>query len=1069
MPAEYDGRSEAGTVTMQETNRGSESRRRRERDQATSAEVLRELLESLPPHSLEAEMSLLGSLILDPKGVAEVLSVVHSPELFYRETHAHIYRAILALYDQHEGWDAVQLLELLRDRGQLEEVGGVDYLKQLAECVPSAVNAPHYARLVASKHRLRALIDASWRIIYDAHNVGQLGPDGVATLLDRAEAEIFEISHDKSIRDVAALADILQEEIERLEALEGKGLTGVPTGYTDLDRMLSGLQPGEMLILAARPSMGKCLAADSEIVLADGSVATIEQICARREGVVPTLGGDYRLTSAAPSDFIDDGVKPVFEVTTRLGRRVVTTLTHPFLTIDGWMPLAEIGVGERVAVPRVLDVFGDEPMRGCEVRLLAYLIGDGGLTGASPRFTNGNPRIAADFAQAVEEYGGLRLTLSSTRAGETPSWRVAADGGAVAAARGRFGESLSAVMTERGVTARAVAAHVGVSAATLTHWTRGRTAPGPAAGLRLCEFLEVAAERLFPDGIEAARRNRPNGLTRWLDGLGLMGCDSATKRVPGAVFGLPREQLALFLNRLFATDGWATVLSSGQAQLGYATVSEGLARQVQHLLLRFGVVASLRQRWVKYRDARRVSWQLDITDARAIERFADEIGVFGKEDRLGAALEAVRGRRYQTNRDLIPVGVWDRIARAKGEWSWAELARRAGCESLHPGRRAPTRDTLGRLAAVLGDSHLAALASSDVYWDEVVSIRALGARQVYDLTVPGTHNFVANDMCVHNTAFALNLAEQAAFGGATPWSAPIGKPAAVAIFSLEMSRGSLAQRLISARSGIDLHHLRTGQMGMEEWNRLNTACGELHEAPIYIDDTPALTVLQLRARARRMVSQFGVQVIIIDYLQLLTSPTAARESRQVEVATISRGIKALARELSVPVVCLAQLNRGTEQREGNRPRMADLRESGSIEQDADVVMLLHREEYYHKGDEEWLADPENEEKIGLAELIIAKQRNGPTGVVKLTWDSRTTRFKSHDPHRHAAQAEGFGGGFNEYSSAAGAAGAGAPEIHTRAQGGPPAFAPGPKAGPAPGFRDGGGPDEFEDDDEIAPF
>jgi len=237
----------------------SQTRRnwKRDPDKPTSAEMLRELVDSLPPHSEEAEMSLLGSLILDPKAVGEVVSIAHGPELFYREGHAQIYKSILALYDQHEGWDAVQLLEMLRDEGKLDEIGGIEYLKQLAESVPSAVNAPHYAKLVSSKHRLRALIDASWRIIYDAHNIGALGPDGVATLLDKAEAEIYEISHDKTIRDVAPLADILQEEIARLEALEGRGLTGVATGYLELDKMLSGLQQGEMLILAARPSMGK--------------------------------------------------------------------------------------------------------------------------------------------------------------------------------------------------------------------------------------------------------------------------------------------------------------------------------------------------------------------------------------------------------------------------------------------------------------------------------------------------------------------------------------------------------------------------------------------------------------------------------------------------------------------------------------------------------------------------------------------------------------------------------------------------------------------------------------------
>src|SRR5690606_30451103 len=175
-------------------------------------------------------------------------------------------------------------------------------------------------------------------------------------------------------------------------------------------------------------------------------------------------------------------------------------------------------------------------------------------------------------------------------------------------------------------------------------------------------------------------------------------------------------------------------------------------------------------------------------------------------------------------------------------------------------------------------------------------------------------------------------------------------------------------------------------------SRLIEACGALGQAPISVDDAPNMTGMQLRARARRMVDRHGVKAIFVDYLQLMTAPGASRESRQVEVSAISRGIKALARELSLPVVCLAQLNRGSESREGNRPRMSDLRESGSIEPDADVVMLLHRESYYHHADPGWLE--ENEDKVNDAELIIAKQRNGPTGVVHLTWDAHTTRFKS---------------------------------------------------------------------------
>jgi replicative DNA helicase len=207
-----------------------------------------------------------------------------------------------------------------------------------------------------------------------------------------------------------------------------------------------------------------------------------------------------------------------------------------------------------------------------------------------------------------------------------------------------------------------------------------------------------------------------------------------------------------------------------------------------------------------------------------------------------------------------------------------------------------------------------------------------------------------------------------------------------------MSRQAVTQRLISAASGVDSNALRSG-VGVN-MAAVVKACGQLTDLPLLIDDSSALSVMELRSRSRRMGRRRDIGCIVIDYLQLLTAPHAARETRQVEVSTISRGIKALAREMDVPIVCLAQLNRASEQREGNRPRMADLRESGSIEQDADVVILLHREEYYHIQDRDWaIANPD---KLGMAELIVAKQRNGPTGTVDLRWDSKTTRFRNKD-------------------------------------------------------------------------
>jgi replicative DNA helicase len=739
-----------------------------------------------------------------------------------------------------------------------------------------------------------------------------------------------------------------------------------------------------------------------------------------------------RLSWTAPGEFIDDGEKPVFEVTTRLGRRVRTTLTHPFLTMHGWRPLSMVRAGEHIAVPRALPTFGTGSIRDCEVKLLAYLIGDGGLTGTTPRFTNSNPRIQADFLASVEAFGGLTTTRSDTRKGEAPSYRIGRDDDAVRAQREHWSRTFALAMQSSPHTQRALARAVGVSPALVTLWMQGSSVPDAPTRAACADALQTPA--LANDNPPQLRFDTPSPLATWLAALGLMHKDAHAKTIPDCIFTLRQDLLALFLNRLFSTDGWATTLATGQVQLGYASVSEKLARQVQHLLLRFGIIASLRQRWVRYRDARRSSWQLDITHAPSIETFIEAIGIFGKEDALTKANAALasrprKGSDAKVNRDLIPVHVWKQIAQAKGDTSWNELARRSGLQhasdatNLHVGKRALTRSRLARLVQGLRTlpqtphqqtltNQLAALATSDIYWDQVVSIEPLGLRRVYDITVPSTHNFIANDVCVHNTALALNLAEQMACGGISSGQTPT-KRVPVGIFSLEMSKQALVQRMLSARSGVQGQLLRGGtRMGDKNLRDLMMAADELKAAPIYIDDSPDLTVLNLRARARRMVAQHGVKAIMIDYLQLMSAPGAARESRQVEVSTISRGVKALARELKVPILCLSQLNRASESREGNRPRMSDLRESGSIEQDADVILLLHREEYYHVQDESW--KQENPDKVGIAEIIIAKQRNGPTGVVKLYWDNNTTRFKNYDSHMQAPA--GVGGGSSEMSN-----------------------------------------------------
>jgi replicative DNA helicase len=231
-----------------------------------------------------------------------------------------------------------------------------------------------------------------------------------------------------------------------------------------------------------------------------------------------------------------------------------------------------------------------------------------------------------------------------------------------------------------------------------------------------------------------------------------------------------------------------------------------------------------------------------------------------------------------------------------------------------------------------------------------------------------------HDIVTHNTALALNIGEHIALAARLP----------VAVFSMEMGAAQLALRLIGSVGRLDQHMLRTGRLGPDDWEKLTNALGRLHEAPILIDETPALNAIEVRSRARRLQKQYGkLGLVIVDYLQLMQA-TSSGENRATEISEISRSLKALAKELKVPVMALSQLNRSLEQRPNKRPVMSDLRESGAIEQDADVILFIYRDEVYN---------PETPDK-GRAEIIIGKQRNGPIGTVNLTFLGEYTRFEN---------------------------------------------------------------------------
>jgi replicative DNA helicase len=249
---------------------------------------------------------------------------------------------------------------------------------------------------------------------------------------------------------------------------------------------------------------------------------------------------------------------------------------------------------------------------------------------------------------------------------------------------------------------------------------------------------------------------------------------------------------------------------------------------------------------------------------------------------------------------------------------------------------------------------------------------------------PGELIIVAGRPSMGKTTFAMNIAENAAIGHRAP----------VAVFSMEMPGEQLAMRMISSLGRIDQHHIRTGQLTDEDWPRITSAVHMLSEAKMYVDDTPALSPSEIRARARRMKRKHGLGLIVIDYLQLM-QVGGSSENRATEISEISRGLKALAKELSVPVIALSQLNRSLEQRTDKRPIMSDLRESGAIEQDADVIVFIYRDEVYN----------EDSPQKGTAEIIIAKQRNGPIGKSMLTFLGKYTKFENFIPEMYSN--EGF--------------------------------------------------------------
>jgi replicative DNA helicase len=806
---------------------------------------------SVPPQNLEAEESVLGAMMISPGAIGAVSEIVDASD-FYRESHAKIYRAAIALYAKGEPVDAITLTDMLEERSELEDVGGRVRLHELAALVPASANASHYARIVRETATLRGLIRAGGEI----SRLGWDRPGEAGDLVDQAESIIFDLSQQRVTGEFTHIDQLLKESFERITQLyeAGVDVTGTPSGYRDIDRLTSGFQPGNLIIIAARPSMGKsalalCMAAnlgvrqgipvgmftlemsksevtqrlmcseakvesqrlrtgklapddwprltaacdklakapiyvddtgsinmmeirsksrrlksrhpDLGLIVVDylqlmSSAGTVEnrvqevsqisrslKILARdlevpiialsqlsraveqrtdkrpilsdlresgclagetrvylpEEGVyrpIRELEGrsgfrvlavdteSWELKPRTVTRAFATGRKPVYRLTTRLGRQIRATANHKFLAFGGWRRLDDLAPGMRIAVPRTLVGPKSETMSDSELALLGHLIGDGCTL----------PRHTIQYTTEDRDLANMVTLLADDVFGDAVAPRVSKE-------RSWYQVYLPAT------------AH-------LTHGVR-------------------------------------NPVAAWLDELGAFGLRSWEKRVPERVFQQSPWGIATFLRHLWATDGllWPGTESSYPA-IRYDSSSEELSRGVVSLLLRLGITARLME--VPMPGKGRASWRVDVqgqNDMLAFLRAIDGVGE-RRANRATAIEDKLVSMRANTNRDGLPKEAWETVVRpamaAAGVTArrlHAEVGNAYCGSSLY--RSGLSRERAARVADIVDSDELRKLARSDVFWDRIVSIEADGEADVYDLTVEGLHNFVAEDMSAHNS------------------------------------------------------------------------------------------------------------------------------------------------------------------------------------------------------------------------------------------------------------------------------------------------------------------------------
>ena len=803
-----------------------------------------------PPQDVAAEQSVLGGMLISKDAIADVIEQLRSND-FYRPAHETIYDAILDLYGRGEPADAITVLGELTKRGEAGRIGGAPYLHELISSVPTAANAGYYARIVRERAILRRLVEAGTRIV----QLGYAADGGdVDEIVNNAQAEVYSVTETRASEDYVVLGEVLGGTVDEIEAAghRGEGMVGVPTGFADLDRLTNGLHPGQMIVIAARPAMGKSTfaidIARSAAIRNNATTCVFSLEMGRNEITMRLLAAEARIhlqklrngslgdddwqklantmgkISEAPL-FIDDSPNmSLMEIRAKC-RRLKQRHDLKLVVID-YLQLMSSGkrvesrqqevsefsralklLAKELEVPVIAlsqlnrgpeqrtdkkPAMSDLRESGCLPGSTRILRADtGGETTLEELYALGakdvpvwslNERLqyvrrhmTHVFPTGVRDVYRLRLASGKTVEatanhpfltynGWVPLGELSV-GSRLGVPRHVPGPEREAQWDDRKVVMlahligdgsfvrRQPIRYASVDSANLAAVSEAATVFGISPirdeyAVARCTTLRLPAPTRLGHG-------RRNPIAEWLDDLGLFGARSHEKFVPGGVFHLPKRQIALFLRHLWATDGSVTVRKDGRGgRIYYASTSRRLIDDVSRLLLRFGI--STRIKTATPKAHYRAGYTLDISGVDDQRRFLQEIGVHGDRgvnaERL---LGIVRDMTGNTNVDTVPRRVWDDVKEILVERGMTHREFASAMGSQFGGsamwKPSPSRQRLARVAEVLESDQLEIMAVNDLLWDEVVGIDAIGEKQVFDATVVGTHNFVAEGIAVHNS------------------------------------------------------------------------------------------------------------------------------------------------------------------------------------------------------------------------------------------------------------------------------------------------------------------------------